>query len=410
MRYIVALGTDPTVQVMKFHDKTMTHWESRSGNLPLAIACASTNRYVLCWADNDGRRVYQTFGKVYYSTLPEPMSEPEEISGATNVQIAMAKTGDFVVAWMEDVDDNDHYNVRARSVSFDGTTRYEKRLNTDVEGDQAYPHVALSPNGKGAAVWENDAEGKMAAMFGLTKFSVHHRALNPATRWDREDTMIVERGTNLGARVAIADDGREVVVWGGDPDENGRWQVYAVGFPRWLDYVQEHDDPTLGSFGPITVNKTSAGNQHTPAVGISRNGFVVAWEDDRDVNGWKNIYIRGFNNYGLQTFDERRVNTKTEGDQINPGIAMDGDGSFVVVWTDDQRHATPSQGRTVYARLYEPGGTPVGNPWNVMEDAAQSEGYDIQEYLADGIVVAASVEGGTVSPPYFISTSYTSPD
>ncbi len=49
--------------------------------------------------------------------------------------------------------------------------------------------------------------------------------------------------------------------------------------------------------------------------------FVVVWEDDKDGNGYYQIYARGFNANGSQRFADMTVNSVASGQQRRPAIA-----------------------------------------------------------------------------------------
>ena len=122
----------------------------------------------------------------------------------------------------------------------------------------------------------------------------------------------VASGQQLKPDVAMADSGDFVVVWEDDKDNNGYYQIYARGFNA------------NGSqrFADMTVNSVASGQQLKPAVAMTIDGkFVVVWEDDKDGNGYYQIYARGFNANGSQRFADMTVNSVASGQQRRPAIA-----------------------------------------------------------------------------------------
>jgi hypothetical protein len=125
------------------------------------------------------------------------------------------------------------------------------------------------------------------------------------------------------ARVAMADDGRFVVVWTSSNDGNGLG-VYARTFAA--------DGTPMTA--DILVNTTSIGTQQNGVVAMSRTTgeFAVAWEGS-GVGDSSGVFLRRFAADGTaRDATERRVNTATSGTQSNPAITMARDGSMVVAW------------------------------------------------------------------------------
>jgi hypothetical protein len=136
----------------------------------------------------------------------------------------------------------------------------------------------------------------------------------------------VRSGNHLAPDVAVANDGRFVVVWQDDRDRNGFYQIKARGF----------DSHGAERFAERTINVHARGQQTSPRVAIAPDGFfVVLWEDDPDKNGFTNIRMRGFHADGRERWSERLVHVRSSGQQRRPRVAMGPFGDFVVVWEDD---------------------------------------------------------------------------
>ncbi len=93
--------------------------------------------------------------------------------------------------------------------------------------------------------------------------------------------------------------------------------------------------------------------KNVKSVAIDRAGnFVLTREaSDGSENG---VFASVYNRDGALIVNEFRVNTTTAGNQVNPVVAMNQSGQFVVAWT------TVSGGRqSAYARLFQPNGLPL---------------------------------------------------
>jgi subtilisin-like proprotein convertase family protein len=153
------------------------------------------------------------------------------------------------------------------------------------------------------------------------------------------ETMYVDQfstpegtGTALettSATLAVDHDGDYAVVWTryGSDDPND-----STGAGVYMRLYNRDDEPLTDE---ILVNTITAGNQQNPSVAIDADGdLVVAWESENSSqDGSYDVYARRFNSVG-EALDstEFLVNTETTLNQVNPSVAMDDSGNFVIVW------------------------------------------------------------------------------
>ncbi len=93
-----------------------------------------------------------------------------------------------------------------------------------------------------------------------------------------------------------------------------------------------------------TANSVSTGDQDAPAIATNRNGYVaVVWEDDRDTtaatdNAHSEIYLRLFRN-GAAVYEKKLSagggSGVTNWRHLHPDVGLDDKGNAVVVWADD---------------------------------------------------------------------------
>ncbi len=115
-------------------------------------------------------------------------------------------------------------------------------------------------------------------------------------------------------------------MWQDDRDDNGKYQIYVTGY----------NASGQRSFSEQTVNQVSAGQQLNPEVAVDDVGnFVVVWEDDQDKNGKYQIYAAGFYADGKRRFNDITVNKIASGQQRRPSVAMDDQSRFYVTFEDD---------------------------------------------------------------------------
>ncbi|MFN8578889.1 MAG: pentapeptide repeat-containing protein [Candidatus Sericytochromatia bacterium] len=112
----------------------------------------------------------------------------------------------------------------------------------------------------------------------------------------------------------------------------------------------------------LKVNQYTTSNQLNPSVALDNLGnYVITWQSNQD-NGYE-IYSRRFNSIGIPVNSEFRVNTYTINHQINPSIAMNSNtGTFVITWESINQDGNSSG---IYAQRYRNDGFPISSEFKV---------------------------------------------
>ncbi len=127
--------------------------------------------------------------------------------------------------------------------------------------------------------------------------------------------------------LAVAATGDFIAVWNDGDDGTGSFGVFA----RLYD---ESGKPK----GPVfPVHEDRFGDQLWPQVAADERGnFVVVWQGpDGDGVG---VFAQRFDRTGRRLGHAIRTSRSAAGFQISPDVAMNADGSFLVVWNDCPRH------------------------------------------------------------------------
>ena len=130
-------------------------------------------------------------------------------------------------------------------------------------------------------------------------------------------------GAQRNPNVAMNANGDFVVVWESAGQDGSGLGVFG----------QRYDKNGITQGGEFQVNTFTTGDQRTPSVTMDANGnFVVVW-NSRTNPSTNRIYMRRYNNLGVALTNEIQVDSETVNfDSVNPDVAMDADGDFVVVW------------------------------------------------------------------------------
>ncbi len=149
------------------------------------------------------------------------------------------------------------------------------------------------------------------------------------------------------AAVAMAENGSFVVAWSSYKQDGDSGGVFARLF-----------DPNCRPLGEeFQVNTRIAGNQTDPAVAMDPLGnFVVAWHGPGESR--TDIFARRFDPSGVAWGPEFRVNALTEGTQQGARVAMGPAGAFVIAW-ETRVSTLEGDAWTVAARPYDPNGRAI---------------------------------------------------
>ncbi|MEB3355767.1 MAG: calcium-binding protein [Synechococcales bacterium] len=257
--------------------------------------------------------------------------------------------GNFVVTWESDGQDGDGEGIFARRYRADGTPlSAEFRVNITTNNDQDDPAIAVADDGRFVIVWEDESlDGSSEGIFAQ-RYTATGTAIGPEFRVNTTAT-----NTQDDPAIALNADGSFIITWVSTDQDGSQEGVY----------LQRYDSNGTPLGVEFRVNTTTDDDQENPAIATDGNGnFVIVWEsDDQDGDG-RGIFAQRFDSSGNPVGNEFQVSTTTEGNQDNPTVAMNASGNFVVVWESDDQDGS---GSGIFAQRYSATGTPVGSEFQV---------------------------------------------
>jgi hypothetical protein len=171
-------------------------------------------------------------------------------------------------------------------------------------------------------------------------------------------------------------DGDFVVVWTSFAQDGNVHGIYA----------QRFDDRGTWLGDEFRVNTFTTGSQLDPSVAMDSSGnFVVTWSSFGQDGSGSGVYAQRYNADGVAQGDELRVNTVTADTQRNPSIAMDSDGDFVIAWEG----YVPGDAYGIFAQRYNAAGSPQGGEFLVNTFTTGTQGDPVAAMDADGDFVLA---------------------
>ncbi|MCA9094757.1 MAG: hypothetical protein KDA68_14820, partial [Planctomycetaceae bacterium] len=153
--------------------------------------------------------------------------------------------------------------------------------------------------------------------------------------------------------IAMDADGDYVITWSGNIQDGSGYGIYA----------QRYNSLRQPQGNEFRVNVWTTGKQEDPVIAMDADGdFVIAWTSELQDGSGTAIAAQRYNAAGVPQGTELHVNTWTDSYQINPSIAMDADGDFVIAWSS---FLQDGGGFGIYAQRYNALGAPQGAEFRV---------------------------------------------
>ncbi len=292
--------------------------------------------------------------------------------------VAIASDGSFVVAWSgEDADEGQDKGIVARRFAANGNPiGSEFLVNTFTAFDQDSPAIAMADDGSFTIAWTSVGLDGSLDSIAAQQFSANGMPLgdeflvNTATLNDQSDPAI-----------AMTPTGEFVIAWqsdGQDGDESG---IFA----------QRYDADGSRTGREFQITDSFVGDQENPAIAINTDGsFVVAWESDGLAAASTEIFARRFNSNGDALGDDFLVNLTLTNDQTNSDVALDGEGNFLISWTNEGTGITQND---VFYRQFSASGAALTSEIlvNTFTDDDQQAAAIAQNALGDTLMVWESL-------------------
>ncbi|MBN2089144.1 Ig-like domain-containing protein [candidate division KSB1 bacterium] len=227
------------------------------------------------------------------------------------------------------------------------------QVNENVGGShQEIPAIGGNGAGMSVTVWKdyrNGSEDIYAQRYnGGSKVGVNFK-VNDDAGFSKQDYPAV----------AVDVNGNFVVVW--QDLRNGNWDIYAQRYSS--------DGSKQGSNFKINDDSGTESQTASAIVMTPGGGFIVAWRDTR--NGNPDIYLQRFESNGNTQGSNTRVDDDPGiSEQKEPTVAVAGNGNFVVGWLDKRNNNSD-----IYLQIYANNGNKQGSNIRVNDDTGIEPQY-----------------------------------
>jgi Ca2+-binding RTX toxin-like protein len=154
-------------------------------------------------------------------------------------------------------------------------------------------------------------------------------------------------------------------------------------------FAQRYDSSGRRVGIEFQVNTFIPGDQLNPVIAVDSVGrFVIAWESESEDGSGSGIYARLYDQNGNPRGLPFRVNNSTRGDQSTPSIGMDAEGNFTIAWTSDNRDED-GDGSGIYAQQFDQNGERIDNVFRVNSTTAEDQSNPALATQSNGNLVVA---------------------
>jgi hypothetical protein len=346
-----------------------------------AVAADSDGDFVVVWNSNQDGSGDGIFGQRYTSAGAAVGSEFQVNTYTTSAQynpaVAADSDGDFVVVWNSGQDGSDSGIFGQRYTSAGAAVGSEFQVNTYTTSYQFRPAVAADSDGDFVVVWGSfpGQDGSDSGIFGQ-RYTSAGAAVGSEFQVNTYTTSAQYRPA-----VAADSDGDFVVVWGSYGQDGSVRGIFG----------QRYTSAGAAVGSEFQVNTYTTHTQYTAAVAADSDGdFVVVWNSYQDGSSF-GIFGQRYTSAGAAVGSEFQVNTYTTDGQVDPAVAADSDGDFVVVWTD---YGQDGSGYGTFGQRYTSAGAAVGCEFqvNTYTTSAQYNPAVAADSDGDFVVVWTAVD------------------
>jgi hypothetical protein len=279
-----------------------------------AVAVLNNGNVVVVWSSFDevsSSSLQDVYGQIF-SPTGQKIAGEFLINQFTSYNqrtpaVAALKNGGFVVAWVSEQEqrlapgmDNSFYVA--------GGASYVSTNENTIEANRITSYYVVNPSA--ATTPSVDVYARLYDNNGVAQ----------------SGEFLVNTDSNPCANpsVAAASDGSFMITWGACDMVNltNGWDIYARPFS------------SAGVGGTtVRVNTYLPGGQYAPRISVIAGDYLIVWTSLEQDGSLEGVYGQFVHENGSLVGGEFRVNTTTTSRQMQPAVASDGAGQFLVVWT-----------------------------------------------------------------------------
>jgi hypothetical protein len=268
--------------------------------------------------------------------------------------VALDSAGNFVVVWWGRGGHEDSGIFAQRYASTGEPLGGEFRVNTFTPFSQVLPAVASDSAGNFVVVWASTNQVPGHGIFAQ-RYASTGAPLG-------EEFQVNTSSDGVFPSAASDSVGNVVVAWANYGQDGHADGIFAQRYAST-------GEPLGGEF---RVNTFTPFNQRDASVASDSAGnFVVAWESLGQDSSDTGIFAQRYASTGEPLGGEFRVNTFTTSYQLDPSVASDSAGNFIVAWESLGQDGSDTG---IFAQRYASTGAPLGGEFRVNTQTGGDQG------------------------------------
>ena len=356
-----------------------------------SLAAIPGGGFVLAWTGIEG-----SVGIVraqYFDATGAEASAEAVLGPRSTMPSGMAHlaNGSVVMAW--NINDGDGLGIGGTILAPDGTHQ-DFSVTGNTIGNQQFPSVTVLANGNFIVSWGDEDLGKvLAQIFNNegTKLGAEFQ-INTTILGTQEQPDLL--ALPLGGFVAVWIDGSSPP----NDSQDIRGQLFDSGG---------------GKVGPeFLVHSSSEGHQFSPQVSLAQDGgFVVTW-NEQFVPGDIGIKAQQFASDGTKVGSEFVVPNITVEYEVQPSVAMLGNGDLFFLWGDSSRQLGDTSRDAIMARLFTTATPGTEGPDTISGTAGDDRWIALggDDFLLMQQGGNEDVDGGAGNDTFYFGNAYTADD
>jgi hypothetical protein len=300
--------------------------------------------------------------------------------------IARLSSGGYVVTWQDDggADGSGAGIYAQRFDANDNPVGSEFRVNTYTPSTQSEPSVAALSGGGFVVTWTSNGQDGSAPGIYAQRYAADGSAAGSEFR-----VNTITSGSQIQSQVEGTPNGGFIVVYHNDSYSNANTEYGDIFFQRY--------DAAGNPLGAETRANPPLGQtflyQSEPSLAVQADGsFLIVWSDNTQDGNSSGIFGQRFTAAGVAEGSAFQVNSFTTNAQNGAEVTALTGGGYLVTWQSTNQDLS---GWGVYAQRYAADGSAIGSEFRVNTSISNSQ-YDVD--------VAALANGGWVVTWYSDNT------
>lgn len=261
------------------------------------------------------------------------------------------RTGRDSVSWQRI--DRELSFARRPEAEMSHRSMVDTKCNNDGFGSQYDPAISGTGPSTVVAAWTDRRHG-FSSIYAQ-RFSTSG---DPLGNDSKVSDNLTEKWT-LNPDIASDSSGNFVIVWE-DMRNGAHTDVFAQRF-------NATGEPVGGNF-KVNYNVDDTWQDYAKVAMNAQGNFAIVWQDFQECGVYHCFHIYGqrYNSSGVPQGSNFRVND-VDLDALDPDVAMDSAGNFMVVWTEARESELYST--DIYGQAYNPSGQRVGDNFRINGDS-----------------------------------------